>query len=160
MGPALQGIFVGQGPRALPGVRGKTGQRGEGTLPYGDVAGKCLRGIPQSASLTAPKGTGVTDCHDQCAHWSRNDRLQGMPWAGRCGERTERCRWQIQRGERVAAVKISSVRRKAARKFWAPQQDHRPLRRCGREVPARRGGRTHGSRPTSANTLFIHVQDK
>ena len=44
MGPALQGIFVGQGPRALPGVRGKTGRRGEGTPPYGGVAGKCLRG--------------------------------------------------------------------------------------------------------------------
>jgi len=49
--------------------------------------------------------------------------------AGRCGERTERCRWQRERSERVAAVKISSVRRKAAWKFWAPQQDHRPLRR-------------------------------
>ena len=57
------------------------------------------------------------------------------PGAGRCGERTERCRWQRKRSERVAAVKISSVRRKAAQKFWAPQQDHRPLRkrykRCG-----------------------------
>ena len=51
--------------------------------------------------------------------------------AGRCGERTERCRWQRKRSERVAAVKIFSVRRKAAQKFWAPQQGHRPLRkRC------------------------------
>ena len=48
--------------------------------------------------------------------------------SGRCGERTERCQWQRKRSERVAAVKISSVRRKAAQKFWAPQQDHRPLR--------------------------------
>ena len=48
--------------------------------------------------------------------------------AGRCGERTERCQWQRKRGERVAAVKISSVRRKAAQKFWAPQQGYRPLR--------------------------------
>ena len=30
--------------------------------------------------------------------------------------------WQIQRGERVAVVKISSARPKAAQKFWAPQQ--------------------------------------
>ena len=52
-----------------------------------------------------------------------------MRCAGRCGERTERCRWQKQRSERVAAVKISGVRRKAAQKFWAPQQDHRPLRK-------------------------------
>ena len=49
--------------------------------------------------------------------------------AGRCGERTERCRWQKKRSERVAAVKILSDSRKAAQKFWAPQQDHRPLRR-------------------------------
>ena len=54
--------------------------------------------------------------------------LQEVRWAGRCGERTERCRWQMKRGGRVAAVKILSVRRKAAQKFWAPQQDHRPLR--------------------------------
>ena len=73
---------------------------------------------------------GEADCHDQFANWSRNDRaLQEVRCAGRCGERTERCRWQKQRSERVAAVKISSVRRKAAQKFWAPQQDHRPLRR-------------------------------
>ena len=43
MGPALQGIFVGQGPRALPGVRGKTGRRGESTLPYGVRGKECLR---------------------------------------------------------------------------------------------------------------------
>ncbi len=53
---------------------------------------------------------------------------KGRGTAGRCGERTERCQWQKQRSERVAAVKISSVRRKAAQKFWAPQQGHRPLR--------------------------------
>ena len=55
--------------------------------------------------------------------------LQEVRCAGRCGERTERCQWQRKRSERVAAVKISSVRRKAAQKFWAPQQDHRPLRK-------------------------------
>ena len=48
--------------------------------------------------------------------------------AGRCGERIERRRWRMKRDERVAAVKILSVRRKAAQKFWAPQQGHRPLR--------------------------------
>ena len=65
--------------------------------------------------------------------------LQAVQGAGRCGERTERCRWQRKRSERVAAVKILSVRRKAAQKFWAPQQDHRPLRvhnkRCGEGIP-------------------------
>ena len=58
--------------------------------------------------------------------------------AGRCGERTERCRWQRKRSERVAAVKILSVRRKAAQKFWAPQQGHRPLRKRYKECDAER----------------------
>ena len=56
------------------------------------------------------------------------DALLVVRWAGRCGERTERCQWQRKRSERVAAVKILSVRRKAAQKFWAPQQGHRALR--------------------------------
>ena len=64
---------------------------------------------------------------------------------GRCGERAERCRWQRKRSERVAAVKILSVRRKAAQKFWAPQQDHRPLQRV---IDGAVCGGTHGSRPT------------
>ena len=64
---------------------------------------------------------------------------------GRCGERTERCRWQRKRSERVAAVKILSVRRKAAQKFWAPQQDHRPLQKV---IDGAVCGGTHGSRPT------------
>ena len=34
------------------------------------------------------------------------------------GERAVRCRWQMQHGERVAAVKFSSDRRKAAQKIW------------------------------------------
>ena len=74
--------------------------------------------------------------------------LQGVPLAGRCGERTERCQRQRKRSERVAAVKILSVRRKAAQKFWAPQQDHRPLRKrimgCVGEglCPSRGRGRT------------------
>ena len=63
--------------------------------------------------------------------------LQEGGTAGRCGERTERCQWQKKRSERVAAVKISSVRRKAAQKFWAPQQGHRPLRRVTRSAVGR-----------------------
>ena len=46
-----------------------------------------------------------------------NRRFEWRFW-----ERSERRRWRIQRGERVAAVKISSARRKAAQKFWVPQQ--------------------------------------
>ena len=75
--------------------------------------------------------------------------------SGRCGERTERCRWQRKRSERVAAVKILSVRRKAAQKFRAPQQGHRPLRKrisgClgeGLPIGFRRGRCPH--RPASA----------
>ena len=83
--------------------------------PYGSVTRGAMGGRPQGSPLRKSyKGCGKT---------------------GRCGERTERCRWQRKRSERVAAVKISSVRRKAAQKFWAPQQDHRPLRMgtCGYE---------------------------
>ena len=111
-------IFVGQGPCALPWVRGKN-------PPV--TASPCQPPLGKGA-----KGTGDADCHSQCAHWLRNDMIftRGAVQicSGRCGERTERCQWQRKRSERVAAVKILSVRRKAAQKFWAPQQDHRPLR--------------------------------
>ena len=98
------------------------------------------------------QGTRRTDCHSQCAHWLRNDTLQKMrckPGSGRCGERTERCRWQKKRSERVAAVKISSVRRKAAQKFWAPQQDHRPLRKRILWCVGRTGTRSAVGRATA-----------
>ena len=72
-------------------------------------------------------------------------RYKGCRKTGRCGERTERCRWQRKRSERVAAVKILSVRRKAAQKFGAPQQDHRPLQKV---IDGAVCGGTHGSRPT------------
>ena len=81
-------------------------------------------------------------------HCETSDRFTG------CGERTERCRWQRKRSERVAAVKILSVRRKAAQKFWAPQQGHphppsllAPLPKGGCHGEAVTGGsmfRTHG----------------
>ena len=75
------------------------------------------------------EASAPTECNKKCGG------------AGRCGERTERCRWQRKRSERVAAVKILSVRRKAAQKFWAPQQDHRPLRMRYKECGARPSGR-------------------
>ena len=68
-----------------------------------------------------------TECNKKCGG------------TGRCGERIERRRWRMKRVERVAAVKILSVRRKAARKFWAPQQDHRPLRGRCKECGADKG---------------------
>ena len=63
-----------------------------------------------------------------CPHTALRMDLETVQ-PGRCGERAERRQWRMKRSERVAAVKISSVRRKAAQKFWVPQQDHRPLRR-------------------------------
>ena len=61
MGPALQGVFVGQGPCALPGVRCKAESPSHG----------CAVPTPfRQGGL----GTGGTDCHSQCAHWLRNDR--------------------------------------------------------------------------------------
>ena len=86
------------------------------------TTGFCRARVPCRECGTRPPGrteaSAPTECNKKCGRYR----------AGRCGERTERCQWQKQRSERVAAVKISSVRRKAAQKFWAPQQDHRPLR--------------------------------
>ena len=65
-----------------------------------------------------PPNTPCTPCKTPC-------HCEASAHTG-CGERTERCRWQRKRSERVAAVKILSVRRKAAQKFWAPQQEHPP----------------------------------
>ena len=85
----------------------------------------CFRIVPASIHRDALRA---------CA--ARPNRAASCAYcAARCGERIERRRWRMKRDERVAAVKILSVRRKAAQKFWAPQQDHRPLRkrykRCG-----------------------------
>ena len=85
---------------------------------------------------------GARGCGLQRAHCAlAMKRYKGCGGTGRCGERIERCQWQKKRDERVAAVKIGGVRRKAARKFWAPQQDHRPLRNITRVaiVIGRRG---------------------
>ena len=102
-------------------------------------------------------GAGGADCYSQCAHWLRNDSFlqgvrcepgratarvapTGVGWGsayetGRCGAQIERRRWRKKQNERVAAFKITSVCRRAAQKFWAPQQGYRPLRkhnkRCG-----------------------------
>ena len=54
--------------------------------------------------------------------------LRIIPCGAMWRERAVRCQWQMKHGERVAAVKISSVRRKATKKFWVPQQDHAALR--------------------------------
>ncbi len=60
--------------------------------------------------------------------------------ADRCGERIERRRWRMKRDERVAAVKILSGIRKAAPKFWALQQGHRPLRKRSKNFGKRAAG--------------------
>ncbi len=53
--------FVGQGPCALPWVRGERNPPVT-ALPCQPPLGK------------GAKGTGDADCHSQCAHWLRNDR--------------------------------------------------------------------------------------
>ncbi len=87
--------------------------------------------LPRATARVAP-----TECNKKCGG------------AGRCGERIERRRWRMKRDERVAAVKILSDSRKTARKFWAPQQDHRPLRgrckKCGGRTGATAKGRPGG----------------
>ena len=81
------------------------------------------RGRPPGRPAQPCTGSLQKPCHcEASAHTGR-------------GERTERCQWQKKRGERVAAVKISSVRRKSAQKFWAPQQGH-PFPRLTFPAPA------------------------
>ena len=151
-------IFVGQGPRALPVgvVENRFGPSGRPTpthhLPIELRKGRRLPtvvptdfralsrppigALPRnrlassatgSASAISPTPRWLSGCGRPQGSLLRRGH-KGCGKAGRCGERTKRCQWQRKRGERVAAVKISSVRRKAAQKFWAPQQDHRPLR--------------------------------
>ena len=94
-----------------------------------------LHGVKETRIATASLRTGLamTGRFTWGAVQGRAGRPGGRPLrmrnkvcgkTGRCGERTERCRWQRKRSERVAAVKILSVCRKAAPKFWAPQQGH------------------------------------
>ncbi len=65
--------FVGQGPCALPGVRGKNPP--VTALPCQPPLGK------------GALGTGDADCHSQCAHWLRNDREFYMGCGGRRADR-------------------------------------------------------------------------
>ena len=51
MGPAAQGTFVGQVPRALPGVREKTGRADVGIGPYGSATRGAMGGRPQGSPL-------------------------------------------------------------------------------------------------------------
>ena len=80
------------------------------------VSGKCRR----AGSLET--------CGFKQRFWSllglrpKATRARGARNSPRRRERSERRQWRMQGGERVAAVKISSVRRQAAQKFWAPQQ--------------------------------------
>ena len=69
--------FVGQGPCALPWVRWGIGGRTEASAPT-----ECYRkcggaGRCRHRPLRRVWGwcMGVTDCHSQCAHWLRNDRV-------------------------------------------------------------------------------------
>ena len=85
--------FVGQGPCALPGVRGKN-------PPV--TASPCQPPLGKGA-----EGTGVTDCHDQRARWSRNDtsrELRCKPGSGRCRHRPLRKRYKRCDGRATARV--------------------------------------------------------
>ena len=79
-------------------------------------------------SVRLDDGRTISDRADRVVGPYKRQQEPITPTAGGCGERAVRCQWQIKHGERVAAVKISSVRRKATKKFWVPQQDHAALR--------------------------------
>ena len=158
MGPALQGSlqYCGRTGASVPTVLRNEEERRGGALPL-PRAGKSAKRrrwrMQRAGFEEVPRLADATVAGNRLARrWAREPRPygsvtrgamggrpQGSPLrkrckecdfyrAGRCGERTERCQWQRKRSERVAAVKILSVRRKAAQKFWTPQQGHRPLR--------------------------------
>ena len=127
----------GRGMRiATGGVR--TGFAMTGSYTWGAVCGGTHGSRPTAVHFVGqgpcalPGAQHKTDGRTEAS--APTERSKKCSGAGRCGERTERCQWQKQRRERVAAVKISSVRRKAAQKFGAPQQGHRPLRKITRSA--------------------------
>ena len=95
-----------------------------GALPCGSHASSATGG-----AWSPPHEQERPGYHDGCALRRRAEAAgrAAHRHRGRSGERSERCQWQMKRGERVAAVKISSARRKAAQKFWVPQQEIRPF---------------------------------
>ncbi len=170
MGPALQGPlqYCGRTGASAPTVLRNEEERRGGALPL-PRAGKSAKRrrwrMQRAGFEEVPRLADATVAGNRLARrWAREPRPygsatrgamggrpQGSPLrkrckecdfyrVGRCGERTERCQWQRKRSERVAAVKILSARRKAAQKFWAPQQGHRPLRRVTRDAAKRAVG--------------------
>ena len=52
----------------------------ESPLPlYGVIAKPVTDSLVVAIRFPLDLYKGITDSHDQCAHWSRNDRLQGVP---------------------------------------------------------------------------------
>ena len=119
---------------------GRCGHRPLRRVTRGAMGGR-PQGSPLRKRILRCVGEGLCPSHGRGRTPPLRKGYKRCGKTGRCGERTERCQWQRKRGERVAAVKILSVRRKAAQKFWAPQQDHRPLRkrnkRCNGRATAR-----------------------
>ena len=164
MGPALQGPlqYCGRTGASAPTVlRNEEECRGGALpLPRAGKSAKRRRWRMQRAGFEeVPRLADTTVAGNRLARrWAREPRPygvlqevscggrpQGSPlrWGhkgcgkvGRCGERAERCRWQRKRSERVAAVKILSDSRKAAQKFWAPQQDQPTLRMVLSSLPS------------------------
>ena len=112
------------------------------------------RGTRSRFSNAVRRAGSLETCGFKQRFWSllglrpKATRARGARNSPRRRERSERRQWRMQGGERVAAVKISSVRRQAAQKFWAPQQctfsninrGRRPLR--GASIELRRKMRT------------------
>ena len=138
------------------------------------VNGKCpcprpVKGKGLSFRASAHTGVGIShrtfvrtpyrDCHNQSADWFRNDRLGWLVRRVDVGSEMSAGQWRMKRIERVAAVKISSARRKAAQKFWAPQQDIDPYEVCKNPspLPLRGVGDAAPYEPLYAPFLFTPI---
>ena len=80
-------------------------------------------------------GRGNADCHSQCAHWLRNDTLQEVHRAGRCGHRPLRKRNKRCNGRATARVAPTKALQGVQ---WAGDRKGRPYEiscRGGRPCP-------------------------
>ena len=86
-------------------------------------------------------GTGDADCHSQCAHWLRNDTLQGVRWGGPSGKSAKRCQWQRKRAgfEEVPRLAATTVAGNRLARRWATAGPY------GSVTRGAMGGRPQGS---------------
>ncbi len=139
IGATLQGLYALTAGGVEPRPYGQLGSRWAGDRegrPYGRIIASALRRddvgiVPYGCVARSAVGRDDVGSESSAASGRRSGEIGEAPPVA---DAASRFRGSAPIGghdsglERVAAVKIGGARRKAAQKFWAPQQDHRPLR--------------------------------